>query len=49
VLSVPVRGDAAGDAAVAAMRHLRSTTVPAAFAGTDAQVLVGGTTSEEID
>jgi uncharacterized membrane protein YdfJ with MMPL/SSD domain len=45
----PVRGDPAGDAAVAAVRHLRSTTVPAAFAGTDAQVLVGGTTSENID
>jgi RND superfamily putative drug exporter len=49
VLSVPVRGDPAGDAAVAAVRHLRSTTVPAAFEHTDAQVLVGGTTSENID
>src|SRR5204862_975139 len=35
--------------AVSAVRHLRSTTVPAAFADTDAQVLVGGTTSENID
>jgi RND superfamily putative drug exporter len=49
VLSVPVRGDPSGDAAVAAVRHLRSTTVPAAFQSTDAQVLVGGTTSENID
>jgi RND superfamily putative drug exporter len=49
VLSVPIRGDPSGDAAVAAVRHLRSTTVPAAFTGTDAQVLVGGTTSENID
>jgi RND superfamily putative drug exporter len=49
VLSVPVRGDPSGDAAVAAVRHLRSTTVPAALHGTDAQVLVGGTTSENID
>src|SRR5262249_55208449 len=48
-LSVPVRGDPSGDAAVAAVRHLRSSTVPAAFANTDAQVLVGGTTSENID
>jgi RND superfamily putative drug exporter len=49
ILSVPVRGDPSGDAAVSAVRHLRSSTVPAAFANTDAQVLVGGTTSENID
>jgi putative drug exporter of the RND superfamily len=49
VLSVPVRGDPAGDAEVSAVRHLRSTTVPAAFEGTGAEVLVGGTTSENID
>src|SRR4030095_1141359 len=49
VLSVPVRGDPASNAAVDAGRHLRSTTVPAAFAGTGAEVLVGGTTSENID
>src|SRR5262249_11006856 len=47
--SVPVHGDPSGDAAVAAVRELRSTTVPAAFAGTSADVLVGGTTSENID
>jgi uncharacterized membrane protein YdfJ with MMPL/SSD domain len=49
VLSVPVRGDPSGDAAVSAVRHLRSTTVPTAFENTDAEVLVGGTTSENID
>jgi putative drug exporter of the RND superfamily len=49
VLSVPIRGDPSGDAAVSAVRHLRSTTVPGAFANTDAQVLVGGTTSKNID
>jgi RND superfamily putative drug exporter len=49
VLSVPVRGDPSSDAAVSAVRHLRSTTVPAAFENTDARVLVGGTTSENID
>jgi putative drug exporter of the RND superfamily len=49
VLEVPVRGDPSGSAAVSAVRHLRSRTVPAAFAGTGAQVLVGGTTSENID
>jgi putative drug exporter of the RND superfamily len=49
MLSAPVRGDPSSDAAVSAVRHLRSTTVPAAFQKTDAQVLVGGTTSENID
>jgi putative drug exporter of the RND superfamily len=49
MLSVPVRGDPSGDAAVSAVRHLRSTTVPAAFEATNAEVLVGGTTSENID
>jgi RND superfamily putative drug exporter len=49
LLSVPVRGDASGDDAVAAVRDLRSTLVPAAFANTEAEVLVGGTTSENID
>jgi len=49
MLSVPVRGDPSGDAAVSAVRHLRSTTVPAAFEATSAEVLVGGTTSENID
>jgi uncharacterized membrane protein YdfJ with MMPL/SSD domain len=49
LLSVPVRGDPAGDAAVAAVRDLRSTIVPAAFKDSGADVLVGGTTSENID
>jgi uncharacterized membrane protein YdfJ with MMPL/SSD domain len=49
VLSVPARGDPSGDAAVAAVRQLRSTTVPAAFENTDAQIFVGGTTSENVD
>jgi uncharacterized membrane protein YdfJ with MMPL/SSD domain len=49
VLDVPVRGDASGNAAVAAVRQLRSTLVPATFRNTDAEVLVGGTTSENID
>jgi RND superfamily putative drug exporter len=44
-----VRGDPSSDTAVAAVRQLRSTTVPALFETTDAQVLVGGTTSENID
>ncbi len=49
VLSVPVNGDPAADDAVAAVRELRSDAVPQVFAGTDADVLVGGTTSENID
>jgi uncharacterized membrane protein YdfJ with MMPL/SSD domain len=49
VLSVPVRGDPSGDAAVSAVRQLRSETVPTAFEKTDAEVLVGGTTSENVD
>ncbi len=35
--------------AVAAVRELRSELVPQTFEGTDAEVLVGGTTSENID
>jgi uncharacterized membrane protein YdfJ with MMPL/SSD domain len=49
LLTVPVRGDPAGDDAVGAVRDLRSTIVPATFADTGAHVLVGGTTSEDID
>jgi uncharacterized membrane protein YdfJ with MMPL/SSD domain len=49
LLSVPLRGDPSGDQAVAAVRDLRSTIVPGAFEDTDAEVLVGGTTSENID
>jgi RND superfamily putative drug exporter len=49
LLSVPVRGDPSGDDAVSAVRELRSTTVPRAFDATGAEVLVGGTTSENID
>ena len=49
VLSVPVRGDSAGTEAVAAVRELRSETIPAVFAGTGAKVYVGGNTAENID
>jgi putative drug exporter of the RND superfamily len=49
MLSVPVRGDASSEEAVAAVRHLRSTIAPSAFAGVDAKPLVGGSTSEDID
>jgi putative drug exporter of the RND superfamily len=49
VFSVPVQGDPSGEDAVAAVKELRSDVVPEAFAGTGAEVLVGGTTSENID
>jgi len=48
-LDVPIHGDDAGTRAVAAVRELRSTTIPQAFSGTDATVLVGGRTAENID
>jgi len=49
VLSVPVEGDPSSSQAVAAVEELRSEVVPKTFEGTDAEVLVGGTTSENID
>jgi len=49
VLSVPVKGDPSGKAAIAAVRDLRSTIVPAAFASSNATVDVGGRTSENVD
>ncbi len=48
-LDVPIHGDDAGTRAVAAVRKLRSTTIPQVFANTDARVLVGGRTAENID
>ena len=48
-LVVPVRGDPTGDAAIEAVRELRDPILPRAFAGTPADPLVGGTTSENID
>ncbi len=48
-LVVPVRGDPAGDQAIAAVRDLRHKLVPAAFEGTDADPLVGGSTAENVD
>jgi uncharacterized membrane protein YdfJ with MMPL/SSD domain len=49
MLTVPIRADASSDSAVAAVRTLRSTIVPAAFADAHAEPLVGGQTSEDID
>jgi uncharacterized membrane protein YdfJ with MMPL/SSD domain len=49
LLSVPVRGDPSAADAVAAVRDLRSTIAPGAFENSDAEVLIGGTTSENVD
>jgi len=49
VLSVPVEGDPSTPEVIAAVRELRAETVPLAFEGTGAEVLVGGTSSENID
>jgi putative drug exporter of the RND superfamily len=49
LLSVPVTGDASSTSAIDAVSDLRDGIVPEAFAGTGAEVLVGGTTSENID
>jgi uncharacterized membrane protein YdfJ with MMPL/SSD domain len=48
-LVAPVQGDDSGTQAVAAVRNLRSEVIPGLFAGTDARVLVGGRTAEQID
>ena len=49
VLSVPVAGDAVGNLALSKVRELRSTLVPAAFAGTNAGVYVTGQTAGNVD
>src|SRR6266704_1971127 len=49
LVSVPVNGDPSSQAATAAVRHLREVTIPAAFAGVDASVKVGGQTAGGID
>jgi RND superfamily putative drug exporter len=48
-LTVPIGADALSDRAVQAVRDLRAHYIPAAFAGTDANVLVTGTTAENVD
>jgi uncharacterized membrane protein YdfJ with MMPL/SSD domain len=49
LLSLPVVGDPDSTQATDAVRDLRSQIIPETFSGTDAEVLVGGTTSEDID
>jgi uncharacterized membrane protein YdfJ with MMPL/SSD domain len=49
LLTVPVRGDSAGDPARDAVRDLRARLIPQAFDGTGATVYVGGDTAENVD
>jgi uncharacterized membrane protein YdfJ with MMPL/SSD domain len=49
VVTVPVSADALSQRAIDAVERLRAEHVPAAFVGVDAEVLVGGTTAENID
>jgi uncharacterized membrane protein YdfJ with MMPL/SSD domain len=48
-VTVPVAGDSVSSEAVAAVRELRTDVIPRAFAGADAEVVVGGDTAEDID
>jgi RND superfamily putative drug exporter len=47
--SIPVNGDTTSNATLDSVRALRSDYVPAAFAGVDAEVLVGGESAVAID
>jgi putative drug exporter of the RND superfamily len=49
LLTVPVAGDPSSTPATEAVRELRNEIIPETFAGTDADVLVGGQSSEDID
>jgi RND superfamily putative drug exporter len=48
-IGVIVSGDRTGARALDAIRRLRSTEIPQAFRGTDAHVVVGGDTADNVD
>jgi putative drug exporter of the RND superfamily len=48
-IGVTVAGDKTGSRALGAVRHLRSTLIPEAFRATDAHVVVGGDTADNVD
>jgi uncharacterized membrane protein YdfJ with MMPL/SSD domain len=48
-IGVELGGDKTGEQALDAVRHLRSTLIPEAFRGTDARVVVGGDTADNVD
>jgi RND superfamily putative drug exporter len=49
LISIPLVGDPDHSQARRGLDRLRNSLIPAAFAGTDASVLVGGTTAENVD
>src|ERR687891_505544 len=49
IVSFPVKADPTSGAGMSAIAHVREVHVPAAFAGTDAEVLVGGETAFNSD
>jgi RND superfamily putative drug exporter len=49
LLTVPVRGDPVGGAAVKAVRDLRVHVIPSIFGGSGAHVYVGGNTADNVD
>ncbi len=49
VLAVALVGDPSSDDTVAAVRELRDDVIPEVFSGTSAEVLVAGTSSENVD
>jgi RND superfamily putative drug exporter len=49
LLTVPIAGDAVSEPAIEGVRELRMEIVPAAFAGVEAEVLVGGDTAVELE
>ena len=48
-IGVELGGDKTGEPALDAVRHLRSTLIPQAFRGSDARVVVGGDTADNVD
>ncbi len=48
-VGVEIGGDKTGEPALDAVRRLRSTLIPEAFRGTDARVVVGGDTADNVD
>jgi len=48
-VGIELGGDKTGEQDLDAVRHLRSTLIPEAFRGTDARVVVGGDTADNVD
>ena len=48
-IGVQVGGDKTGQPALDAIRRLRNVMIPSAFAGTNARVVVGGDTADNVD